>query len=867
MTGQGTAQSAGALPDSGTRAHPGTPYAGLPRAARRAASLTLAALWWEETLVAFWPAASVAVVGPSALALGTAATLPPAGAAVLTAVWIAALTLATAWGTQRFRRPTVAQALTRVDARLPGRPLFVLQDRMATGGAHAAVLWRAHQARARRAASGARPVGADAGLTRRDPLALRLAALTAAAMALLFGGPGPARQGLAAVASTWRSTAATAPVAAGPAWEGWAQPPGLTGRPTIYLNALAADAVELPQGTRVTLRLYDGRAGYAQDIGAARPDSDPAAPEITAQQSGTLAVGDRRFAVTVLPDAAPTVRLTAVAERRADGRLSQGFAAEDDHGVVRGRAEIALDLPAVDRRYGLAVDPEPRPPVTLDLPLPGGRRPSVTGTLAADLAQNPWANMPVTVTLTVEDGLGQTGRSDPQRMVLPGRRFFDPLAAALAELRRDILWSAANASRSAELLRAAVWQLDGIPAPVLTQLKAVVAGLESAPLQPQARDELAAQLWQAAVAIEDGGLGDALERMRKVQQRLSEAMRRGASKDEIRKLMDELRAATDAYTELLAEREDPAARFDRSPQQGRQIDGDQIRRMMDAIQRLMDEGRTAEPQELLDQFQRMMQNLQVRPGEGERQGKGQGGRAMDRLAESLRRQQRLADESLREAQRNPFGDPGEGQDAEGGGAADQPGASSGGQPGGAAPDEGSLAERQRALRENLERQRGLLPGRGTAAGDEAGRRLRDAGRAMGEAEQALREGDAMGALERQADAIEGLREGMRQLGQLGREQGAQGRDGQTRPGQGDQPGSEGAARPDGGEGPSGQPRRDPLGRDASGQGAITTDGPLAEGPAGRDRARGLQDEIRRRAGEPQRPRAERDYLGRLLEPD
>ena len=47
----------------------------------------------------------------------------------------------------------------------------------------------------------------------------------------------------------------------------------------------------------------------------------------------------------------------------------------------------------------------------------------------------------------------------------------------------------------------------------------------------------------------------------------------------------------------------------RPRQQNQQITGDQIQQMMDEIQRLMNEGRMAEAQELLEQFNRMMQNL------------------------------------------------------------------------------------------------------------------------------------------------------------------------------------------------------------------------------------------------------------------
>ena len=46
--------------------------------------------------------------------------------------------------------------------------------------------------------------------------------------------------------------------------------------------------------------------------------------------------------------------------RRADGRMIQDYQAGDDHGVISAQAVIALDLDAVDRRFGLTVAPEPR---------------------------------------------------------------------------------------------------------------------------------------------------------------------------------------------------------------------------------------------------------------------------------------------------------------------------------------------------------------------------------------------------------------------------------------------------------------------------------------------------------------------------
>jgi hypothetical protein len=119
---------------------------------------------------------------------------------------------------------------------------------------------------------------------------------------------------------------------------------------------------------------------------------------------------------------------------------------------------------------------------------------------------------------------------------------------------------------------------------------------------------------------------------------------------------------------------------------------------------------------------------------------------------------------------------------------------------------------------------------------------------MDEAEQALRNRDLAEAIDNQSQAMEALREGMRSLGEMMAEQQQN-----LQPGQGAQDSDRRAQN------------RDPLGREQGNNGSESTDGPLALGPDGADRARKLLDEIRRRSGETARPEVEREYLKRLLE--
>ncbi|MFV0383244.1 DUF4175 domain-containing protein [Paracoccus sp. (in: a-proteobacteria)] len=821
----------------------------------RALRLTRWGMIWERGVGAFWPLAALLACLFAGFALGGVAAVPAPALPWLAGVALILLLAVAIRGGLRYRRVREDEVIERLDRTLPGRPLSALGDRVAMGGEGA--LWQAHQAQMRMRAEGARAVSPDAGLARRDPFALRLVSLVALAMALIFGGAAQLGQGIEAIAATV-SRPLQPDVPTGPTWEGWAEPPAYTRRPTIYLNALADGApLELPEGSHVSFRLYDEGTTLTQDIGPADGD-DTRAPGFRAEKSGVIEVSGRRFDVTVLPDNPPSIRAGAAATRRADGRMVQPFEAEDDNGVDAAQARIELDLPSVQRIFGLAIDPEPREALALQLPLPrSGSRREVSGQLVEDLARHPWANLPVSLTLRATDGIGQVGEAQPMQAVLPGRRFFNPLASALIEIRRDLLWSRENAGRSAEILRAVTWQPQGfVEQPLYDDLRGAVQILETGPLTEEARDKLAEALWQAAIKLEDGGLADALERMKQAQEKLSEAIRNGASKDEIQRLMDELKAAKDAYLQMLAEQgqRDPADRFAKN-QQGQRITGDQIQQMMDEIQRLMNEGRMAEAQQLLEQFNRMMQNLQVTQSQGGEGGEGgEGDSAMNRLAETLREQQRLSDDGFRGMQEQ-FG---QGQQGEG---------QSGQQGQGSGQSPGDLAQRQRDLREQLGQQRGLLPGQGSEQGDRAGQSLDDAGRAMEDAEQALRDGDMGEALQRQADAIQSMREGMRALGEmLGDQQQRQAQDGNGQQGQPGQPGD--GMQGEGNGAPFGQRQAlDPLGRSlADGRGGPGGDmDPRFQGMDPMARARDLLDEIRRRSSQAERSTDERDYLGRLLE--
>lgn len=872
-------------------------------------ALTKTGMIAERLCRAYWPFWTLLLIVLSGAAFGLHEALAPG------ILWVGALVVFAlgAWtfvrGFMRFKMPSRVEVFQRLDATLPGRPIAALSDTQAigTGDAASEAVWNAHLERMADRAAEAKAVEPNLNLAPRDPFALRYLALTVFVVALLFGS----LWRVATVAEAVTAGPNGVPVAAGPAWEGWVEPPLYTGMPSLYLNDIEDEKFTVPVGSNVTVRLY-GETGALSVEETVSGNTAPTEDEPETVQSfeinrdGKISVrgqGGRTWEIATTADAPPTIMLSGEISRSIRGEMKQPFTAADDYGVVSGRAEIVLDLKAVDRRYGLEIDPEQRDALILDLPMTiTGDRTAFEEVMVEDLSKHPWANLPVRMALMAVDAKGQEGRSSVNEIILPGRRFFDPLANAIIEQRRDLLWNRENLGRTIQLLRTITYKPEGLfhDNGDYLQLRVVLRRMETAMnvggFTPEARDEMAEVLWEIALRIEEGDLSDALEQLRRAQDRLSEAMRNGASQEEIDELMRELAEAMQNYMRQLAEQSE--GNENQSAENSETITGDQFRQMLDEIQRLMEEGRMAEAQALLQQLMEMMENLQITQGEGGEPTPGE--RSMDELSDTLRDQQELSDDAFRDLQerfnpdmQQPQG--GQGQQGQQNNGQNQPGQqgnqgeqqgqgqqgqSQGGQNSspegrgqqqGMGPSDGerrsgqgdggidgqSLAERQRGLRRELERQERNLPGAGTPEGDAARESLDRAGRAMENAEEALRNEDLSRAIDQQAEALDALREGLRNLGQALANNNNPGEDGR-------EGGEQGQAFQDG-QNPDDS--LDPLGRGRNdGGGSLRgSTGKLSQGENPYGKAEELQDEIRRRSGDQSRPEAEREYLERLLE--
>jgi uncharacterized protein (TIGR02302 family) len=620
---------------------------------------------------------------------------------------------------------------------------------------------------------------------------------------------------------------------------------------------MASAPVSVPAGSQLIVRatgnvhLEVTRKGGLDEVADTDKTALPAGTEehrLVIKSDGTASVhgvlgSEQAWTFKVIPDRAPTIALTRDPERQARGALKLDYKVDDDYGVVEGKAVFALKDTDAAGKHPLYGPPE------FPLTLPQLRTRSGAAQTTRDLSDNPWAGAEVTVSLTAKDEAGNVGKSEPRELTLPQRIFVKPLARALIEQRRDLALDAGAKPIVLTALDALTLAPEKFTpeAGVYLGLRSIYYDLQGAKTDDQLR-EVVTRLWDMALQIEDGNVSQAEQALRQAQENLRQALERGASDEEIQKLMQDLRAAMDKFMQALAEemRKNPqqlARPLDRNTRTLTQRD---LNSMLDRLENLARSGNREAAQQLLNQLQSMLENLQMaRPGASPDQGDDEMSQSLDELGDMIRKQQQLRDRTYKQ-----------GQDSR----RDR-------QLGGAKPKMGDLQQDQQALKDRMSKlleqlrkrglgqqqqgQQGQKGQQGQQQGDEMGE-LGDAGEAMGEAEGQLGEGDADNAVDSQGRALEAMRKGAQGLAQQMQQQG------QGQMGQG----------PNGQPGPNGRQRAksntDPLGRPLRGRGYDNDPSVKVPGEIDAQRARRILEELRKRYGESSRPQLELDYIERLL---
>ncbi len=843
-----------------------------------------AAIVWERLWPAIAPMVGVLALFLASAWMGLWIGVPATVKAVALAVFAVLFVLA-GWRLRRLTLPGRDDALRRLesDAHLPHRPLGTYEDNLAPGGdAVTEGLWRVHRKRAMERLSALRFAVPRPDIVPHDPYAVR----AAVGIVLFIGiavGAGALAERLITPFTFDEPDIATAD----PQFrlDAWVTPPSYTGRAPLFLSAATrvdtGDGIRVPSGSILTVRT---QGGGPLDLEVMRPDgatsetmprlsedgAEVAAFQSTLPIDGSMNVEVRRDDTMVdgwrfiaEGDRPPSAVLTEDPAENQRGGFEVRYTLDDDYGIASAEA-LMMPLGAAEGRRPLVDNPE------FPLVLPAGPGMRGAARTVHDLAEHPFAGMEMTLRIRATDGVGQTGFSESRTFRLPSRVFVNPVAKALIEQRQILAMDADS-------------QIDVIEAMDLMLLVPDALGGAGAFLavnaaykemvRAQTDDELRAmldELWQLALMLEDNGMSDAERALAAAQERLRQAIEDGAPPEEIARLTQELREAMQRYMQALAEQMPPGEQQAMDPN-SMTITQNDLDKMLERIEELAREGRTEEAEALLAELQQMMQNLQMAQ-RGQGQGgdpMGQSGRTLDELGRMIQRQQELMDETygLGEGQEGQEGQQGQGQQGQQGegqgqgrmerfGGQGQFGQGQPGQPGqggrnptdGMSPSERAeamqrLQEQQQALREQLDEMMRKLEEQGF----EPGERLGDAERSMGDAGEALGEGQSGDAVGEQGEALQALREGAQGMAQQLAEAEGQGQ------GEGEQMGS-----------PENGPGRDPLGRARTEGGYADTSRVGIPDEIETQRARRILQELRRRLGDLELPRLERDYLERLL---
>ena len=706
-------------------------------------------------------------------------------------------------GLKSWRRPSDQDARDLIDDMIEGRPLSAWADRPARTDDDGWRLWSAHRERMAAMAARAGALSFRRQWKEADPLYLRAIIPIVLLAAGLAAGPKSGERLIAGLTPDVGALfgAHTLKV------EAWITPPAYTGDAPFVLTP--GETANAPQGSEVTLRIISPGRPEIRILPAAgggrslRPEADAEGafqalvPLTEPMRISVRFWGERAsFPFTMIPDAPPKVEFVSPPKLGEGDRTEFEWKLSDDYGVTRlelvarmaeppAGAEGVLDFVAIET-MGLNPTEE-------------------SGAYSEDLVRHRWAGLEVFVKLRATDASGAFGESAEARYKLPEKLFLQPIARSAQEIRASLLrewreyqppspddrftkikgedlsaFAAAGASRlraAPEGVKLAVLMIDALTYkpegyfedPVnfmgLRHARAMIDAARTKPEAESAEDIL----WNVALRAEYGTVSDAKAALEAARRALEEALRNGASEEDIQRLMDMFEQAVENYlaaqmAEALREGRVSEADNQQGAQQGggRPLGDDELQRMLDALRDLSETGARDQARQLLSDMSKMlerMENMQLQMGGGGGGGPPQEGpmsralnRALQETNRTLNDQRDLADQT-EQAMRN----------------------------GG---DTQRLADQQRALRERLEEQ--MRSGGGQPPGPMGGQ--------PGQAQSGSNQGQGQGQ--------DGDPNGRQGQGQAGRDPNGQGQPGEGRgDNQNSAPGRDGQqASPNGGGG-------------------------------------------------------------------
>lgn len=638
-------------------------HPGLPQTVRRRVLMSWASLSAERFWPLLWPASGVIGLFLILALANVFVYLPEWLHLISLLAFVGGIVASVLYSMRQTSVPTRAQAVRHLEqsSGLHHRPLSALEDKPATGtDEDTGRLWDAHRRWVLNHIDRLKVAWPKLSLAARDPHALRvLIILVIAALTIANWSDVPTRLA-AAVSPGWAQGYVPA------TFEAWVTPPPYTGQAPRHLSATTAagfdNPIDVPKGSTLTVRTH-GDSSAVLRVGAlgtavpkqARPDFLPAGGDardakmpIDSDMTVKLSLNASQTAMwrfRIVNDTPPQIGFrTQLAVTQAQS-LRFNYFVKDDYGVTAAEARIALE-PGPNAAGGRAI--------SFDLPLPPAPAREGEATIFKDLTAHIWAGLPVTVTLVARDENGQEGKSKPLKIVLPERKFTQPLARAFIEQRRIL----ARDPTSTKMVARAIDALSIAPER-FTPDSRVFLGMRTAYFAVQrAKDakgiaDAQQLLWDLAMRVEEGDTPQAQAELRAVQQKLMDALARGAPDQEIEALMQQLRAAIERTVKAMAEKSQSGDMKFMPGGNQRMVTPEDLQSMLDQIQNLSKQGARAAAQQMLSQLQNMLENMQSAAGGNQMTGEQKAAaEALEKLSSMVGRQRSLMDKTFREQQAN-----------------------------------------------------------------------------------------------------------------------------------------------------------------------------------------------------------------------
>jgi uncharacterized protein (TIGR02302 family) len=708
-----------------------------------------------------------------------------------------------------FRIPTWDDGARRIEraSGLSDRPLTEGADTLAVGhgDSFTETLWRETLRRRLLAARNLRVGWPHPNLAERDPRAIRYGVLALLVVALAIANTSWRER----LAHTFLASDNTNGLVAG--IDAWIDPPAYTGLAPIYLSPAQTDEISVPTGSRLNVRVHGADYTPILNIspspqsggGIKGKDGEYASDAVVTESSSVRVRASGRtigaWNLRVVPDAPPSIAFAGKVDKTQRLALKIPFRAKDDYGVTNVR---------------LSIKPRGRPGKTASVEIPLGAQSSKTlnQTVYRDLTGHPYAGLEVALTLEARDGAGQVARSAAVNIKLPARIFTNPLARALVEQRQNLASDPKSAPKVLMVLDALTIAPELFYAdkkPIYTALRAAFTTLKRAKTEAD-YGRVEDQLWQIALTLEQGGLLNAAQELRRVQQLLTEALASGAPQDVIDALLQRYNQAMQRYMQLLAQ--NPQAQQGKSDPNAKTLNEQDLQTLLKLIQQMAAAGNREGAAQALAMLEDLIENMRMAQG-GSGSGNGSGSPQDKKLADTvgklsdmLGQQRNLLDKTYRQQQGS--GDPKDGGTK------------------GLSQQQGQLKNK---LGDALKDLGGQSPG---------GDQLNRAGREMGNAQNQLGGNDTDSAIESEKNAMDALRGATEALTKkLAEENGN-----------------------DKGNGAN----EDPMGREQGTRGPSFGKDVKVPSQSEMERARNILQELRRRAAERGRPQEELDYIDRLL---